>query len=151
MKNSITAHTRDLDTYRTTVREVFRLARQYAKDLEPYQFGSFFDAYNYSRSLPYHADPAGLETVSRPGFTLRGDWRGPRDCDDKTVQIIAAAQRFGIPVRAVVCGQIPRPHHIYPEVMLHGEWMPADATYPDRGCRIGKRLYGEVFREVFHE
>lgn len=141
-----------LKSFRQTISEIFRMANAYKADLDPYLFENIFQVYNYVRALPYHKDPEGLETVSRPGFTLAGDWTLPRDCDDKTLIIIAAANRFGLPSRAIVCGEIPSPHHVYPEVFLSGHWMPFDATYGDaeHDCRLGQRLYGEVFREELY-
>ncbi len=143
---------RPLESFHQTISEIFRMAAAYHADLEPYHFPNIFAVYNYVRSLPYQKDPDGLETVSRPGYTLAGDWTLPRDCDDKTLIIIAAANKFGLPARAVVCGEIPQPHHVYPEVFLSGKWIPFDATYGDiqHDCRLGERLYGEIFREELY-
>lgn len=145
---------RILTSFRETVSELFRMADAYASDLHrlPQGFSNIFELYNYTRNLPYHEDPRGLETVSRPLYTLSEVWTGPRDCDDKTLIILAGARVFGIPARAVVCGEIPSPHHVYPELQLAGEWTPFDATYSDdeHDCRLGKRLYGEIFREELY-
>lgn len=130
-----------------TVREIERLAATYFADLLPYRFESLMKAYDYVRGLPYIADPVGLETVSRPRYTLARDWNGPRDCDDKTVILLAAAKLLRTPARIVVCGQTSRPHHVYPEWFL-GEWTPADATYPERSA-FGQKLYRENYREVW--
>jgi transglutaminase-like putative cysteine protease len=164
---------RKLESYRDTVSEVYRLARSYSSDIQkPFYYTkqdlcgiaqlcgtdlkagrwrNLFHFYDYVRSLPYHPDPVGLETVSRPLYTLNPEWTGPRDCDDKTILIMAYCHLNNIPARAVVVGKGLRPHHIYPEVFIHDTWQPADATYPDsdHDCRFGKRLYNENFREVF--
>ncbi len=61
--------------------------------------------------LPYHADPVGLETVSR--FKYTKDPNFPiRDCDDKTVPILSKAILDKIPCRAVVWKRKPSPSHI---------------------------------------
>jgi hypothetical protein len=149
-----TAKLQKLASFRQTIGEVFRMAGAYSSDLDriPGGFKNIFEVYNYVRDLPYREDPKGLETVSRPVYTLSGEWQGPRDCDDKTLIILAAAKKFGIPGRAVVCGEVPAPHHVYPELQLSGKWIPFDATYSDakHDCRLGERLYGEVFREELY-
>ncbi|KAB2929148.1 MAG: hypothetical protein F9K24_20705 [Leptonema illini] len=139
----------DLESYKQTVDECRRIAREHRDDILPYLSSrtNLFDWYNVIRSLQYVADPVGLETISRPAYTLLRYWNGPRDCDDKTVLILSFCYLHEIPCRMIVCGQTPAPHHIYPEVKLN-VWMPADATYPHRSV-FGRRLYSEVFREVF--
>lgn len=139
----------DLESYRQTVDECRRIAREHRDDILPYlsEETDLFAWYERIRSLPYVADPQGIETISRPRYTLKEDWNGPRDCDDKTVLILSYCHLKEIPCRIIVCGQTPAPHHIYPEVKLN-VWMPADATYPHRSV-FGRRLYTEVFREVF--
>ncbi|EQA61800.1 hypothetical protein [Leptospira alexanderi] len=137
-----------LESYEDTVMDVFRLAYQYPEDLGEYENKIIFELYNVVRLLPYHADPVGLETVSR--FKYTKDPKFPiRDCDDKTVPILAKAILDKIPCRAVVCGKGNRPHHIYPEIQLNGHWIPADATYPERSV-FGQKLYGEMFRREFY-
>ncbi|EMJ96581.1 hypothetical protein [Leptospira alstonii] len=137
-----------LDSYEDTVSEVFRMAFQYPEDLGEYKDKSIFELYNFVRLLPYYADPVGLETVSR--FKYTKDPRFPiRDCDDKTIPILAKAIIEKIPCRAVVCGKFDRPHHIYPEIQLNGHWIPVDATYPERSV-FGQKLYGEKFRKEYY-
>ncbi|EKP11803.1 hypothetical protein [Leptospira borgpetersenii] len=137
-----------LESYEDTVSDVFRLAYQYPEDLEEYRNKSIFELYNVVRLLPYYADPVGLETVSRFKYTKEPTYP-IRDCDDKTVPILAKAILDKIPCRAVVCGKSDRPHHIYPEIQLNGHWIPADATYPERSV-FGQKLYGEKFRREFY-
>lgn len=139
-------------TYETTVREMFRLAKTYAADVDPYRFTDHIAAYVYVRALPFISDPEGIEMVARPSLTLQPSWTQNRDCDDKTTALGAFAERTGIQYRFAVVGEnesnAQNPHHIYPEFFLDGVWMPMDATYPDR-CRMGERLYQERFRRVF--
>lgn len=137
-----------LDSYVDTVSEVFRLAYQYPGDVSGWSGKPIYDLYNYVRLLPYYPDPVGLETISR--FVFTKDPNYPiRDCDDKTVPILSFAILKNIPCRAVVCGKGKRPHHIYPEIKISGNWYSADATYPLR-CVFGQKLYGENFREEFY-
>ncbi|EMN90417.1 hypothetical protein [Leptospira weilii] len=137
-----------LESFEDTVSDVFRYAYQYPNDLGEYKNKSIYDLYNFVRSLPYHADPKGLETVSRFLYTRELDFP-IRDCDDKTVPILAWAIFNKVPCRAVVCGEGERPHHIYPEVQISGVWYSADATYSNR-CSFGMKLYGERFRKEYY-
>lgn len=140
-----------LESYKQTVAKIFEFADKYASDLDEFKNDSIFKFYNFARALPYHADPKGEETVIRPKYTKLIDWKGARDCDDKTLLILAFCNLQKIPGRSVVCGQTRfKPHHIYPEVSLNGKWMSADATYYDR-CMFGKNLYEEKFRKVFEK
>ncbi|MCK6382618.1 MAG: hypothetical protein L6Q54_15390 [Leptospiraceae bacterium] len=138
-----------LKDYNQTVETVLRLARDYTIDLIPFYGMTIFAFYDYVRRLSYIPDPVGKETVSRPKYTLQKNWTGARDCDDKTVPILSKAIILGIPARAVVCGETERPHHIYPEIKIKGNWMVADATYPER-CLFDKKLYNEKFRKEFY-
>ena len=137
-----------LTSYRETIAEMFRLGL-YVGDVAHMDGLSMRAAYAQILAMPYVGDPAGEETVSRPGFTLRPNWQGPRDCDDKSVIIIALANRRRIPSRLCVVGVTSgRPHHVYPELKIDGAWLPTDPTYPERNS-WGQRLYAETFRRVF--
>lgn len=140
---------KDLTSYKETVEKVFQMAKEYQDDLEKFKDYNFFKFYCLVRSLPYVRDPIGKETLSRPLYTLNENWKGSRDCDDKTILLVAKAIQDKKPVRAIVCGKNDRPHHIYPEIELNGNWIPVDATYPERSV-LGKYLYNEKFREVFY-
>ena len=131
-----------------SVSQIIRLAKQYASDLQNYSNQDFFTFYNYVRELPYIPDPKGKETISRPAYTVNQDWKGCRDCDDKTVLIGAFCELKKIPWRVVVVGVREYPHHVYPEIMHLGKWTQSDATYPDR-CFFGKSLYVEKYRKVY--
>ena len=94
-------------------------------------------------------DPKGIETVSRPGFTMRPDWAGPRDCDDKATAAVGYFAMKGLlnHVRLLVVGELDFPHHIYPEVYRGGEWLSFDATYPE--SELWKPVYADPgFREI---
>lgn len=136
---------RPLTSYKFTVSEIIRLAREYTKDVSSYD--NFFKLYNYVRNLPYKADPRDKETVSRFLFTENPDFP-IRDCDDKTVPLVSYAILKNIPTRVIVCGEGETPHHVYPEIYFGGLWLPADATYSDK-CSFGTYLYNENFRKIF--
>lgn len=131
-----------------TVSEIERIARQYVNDLDDYKDWDFFRFYNLVRSLSYIADPPGRESLARPFYTLEKKWKHFRDCDDKTILLVSKAIQNKIPYRIVICGQGSYAHHVYPEILFCGHWLPADATYSNRSV-FGKYLYKENFRKVF--
>jgi len=139
---------RKLNSYRDTVQKVFEFAELFKNDLRFLDDLDIFTFYNYIRSLPYIRDPKGEETVVRQKYTIRPEWKGCRDCDDKTLLILSFAKLKNIPGRSVVCGKHPWPHHIYPELQLGGKYIPVDATYPR--CKFGEKLYDEKYRKEFY-
>ena len=138
-----------MKSYKDTVKIIFDFAEKFKNDLREFENDSIFKFYNYVRNLKYIPDPKGKETVSRPKYTKEISWNGSRDCDDKTLLIMAFCNLAGIPSRAIVCGQGDKPHHVYPEIFISGKWLPADSTY--KRCIFGKNLYTENYREVFEK
>ena len=149
-----------LRDFRQTVSLIKGAAKLFKSDIGTLAGLSAVEFFNHVRALPYVEDPDGIERVSRPAFTLDGSWNNSRDCDDKTLLMGAYFETHSVPWRIVVAGNsfdplrgCFRPHHVYPEAMLNGQWIPFDATFPDRS-EIGKRLYAdetgrEPFREVY--
>lgn len=148
MKNQPVVEIRKLNSFRDTVDKVFEFADLFKEDLRFLEDIDIFTFYNYVRSLPYIKDPKGEETVVRQKYTIRPDWMGCRDCDDKTLLILSFAKLKNISGRSVVVGQNKKPHHIYPELELNGNFVPADATFTR--CKFGERLYNENYRKVFY-
>lgn len=143
-------------SYYRTIREMKRIARQYAGDLKPYAARlSLPEFYLMLRGLEYRRDIPGVETLVRMRYAVSPEWQYWRDCDDKTMIAMAYAILNKIKYRIVVCGKGNEPHHVYPEFKMRGGWMPFDATFPpDAGHKnvsyMGRRLYAEKFREVFY-
>lgn len=137
----------EIDTYRETIKVMQDLAKE-TRDCAQFARMSLLEFYLYLRSLPYIEDPAGIERVSRPLFTLNPQWTDCRDCDDKATAMLCWCNMQGIRSRIIVCGLGKKPHHVYNEVWLGGRFIPVDATYPERSI-FGKLLYTEDFREVF--
>lgn len=136
--------------YHETVKQIFRMAKMFREDLIG-RAANVFTLYDFVRSLDYRDDPKDAEVVSRPKYTMRKDWTGPRDCDDKTLIFGAWAELHRIKWRVVCAGTSPEPeenpHHIYPELLIGGNWLTCDATYPQ--CNIGELLYRETFHEIY--
>ena len=106
--------------------EIFRRSQVRAKD----RFGEVRALFNWvRRNVRYTRDIFRVETLhsARRMLELRAG-----DCDDMTILLGAMLRATGHPVRLVLVGFRPqKPHaytHIYPEVNLHGKWIPIDAT-----------------------
>lgn len=138
----------ELESYRQTVQKIFELIQKYYEDLSSKSNYSIEQIYDLVRKLPYVPDPKNEETISRPKYTLKSNWAGARDCDDKTVILGAWAYSKSIPFRLIVSGQKKTPHHVYPEFFILNVWVPMDATYSY--CKLGKKLFKESFREIYY-
>lgn len=156
-----------LKDYRQTIKEIFRLSRQYhtdllyfkEKDLISMSPKEFFD---WLQSVEYIADPDGIEVVQRPKilFDNIGTNR-PFDCDDRTVLslsyfILLNKQRliFNRPMyetKVCVIGRASKPHHVHIEYKLENEteWKAFDPTYPRN--RFDEFLFIPGFYECFFE
>lgn len=107
---------------------IFRGSRVRAKD----RLGEVQALFRWvQREVRYTRDILRVETLhtARRMLELRAG-----DCDDMTILLGAMLLATGHPVRLALAGYAPdRPHaysHIYPEVLVHGCWIPADATMP---------------------
>lgn len=78
-------------------------------------------------NIAFVNDPAGVETLQAPDLTLYKLKAG--DCDDHSILLATMAGSIGIPARFVTIGaNVERFSHIFPELRIRGEWMPADTT-----------------------
>lgn len=127
--------------------DVFRKYGIPAKD----RFGEAMALFEWvRRNIRYTRDIFEVELLhtARRMIELRAG-----DCDDMTILLGAMLLSTGHPVRIALVGFQPdKPHsysHIYPEVLVKGRWMAADATTPrpfgwappaiwKRVCAIGR-------------
>lgn len=128
-----------LNDVRETAQQMRRLCEKYYTDLGRWLDVPFIQFYCFVCSLPYVADPLGVETVSRPAYTLNRDYR-PRDCDDKSVLIAAWLQGHGIKKRFVStsCRPDRRLTHVFTQ-LENGLFV--DATYPKYQRLLGNYPY----------
>lgn len=140
--------TEELESYKQTIAKIFELIQKYHDDIAKFSNWNLSQIYEYVKNLEYIPDPKNEETVSRPKYTIKANWSGARDCDDKTVILGSWAYHKSIPFRLVVSGSKKNPHHVYPEFYILNSWVPFDATY--KTCKLGKRLFEENFREVYY-
>jgi len=126
----IVKKSQELKSINQTGAEMARLVRSYYGDigrLANLPFGKFFDLV---RRLPYVADPVGVETISRPGHSLKPN-HTPRDCDDKAVLIGAWLYANKIPFRFVAVSSRPDTnfHHTFCVALVFDKAAQVDATY----------------------
>lgn len=158
---------RDIGDWRETVAQLTAEAFDQWADAAPFATENAVEFYQRLRRLPYLPDgdfridgppgrsvPGGAEVLIRPAYCLDPIWPGPRDCDDKSKAAISwnaarlALHGRWLPMRLAVVGEGDRPHHIFPEVHLGGQWVAYDATFPDRSA-LGCRIYRENVRHEF--
>ena len=136
----------ELESYKQTVQKIFYLIQKYYEDLNRKSNYSIKEIYDFVRNLEYVPDPKNEETISRAKYTMKSNWGGARDCDDKTVILGSYAYSKSIPFRLIVSGQKNTPHHVYPEFYILNVWVPMDATY--KYCKIGKKLFKEKLLKI---
>ena len=122
-----------------TGREMIRLIRSYANDLQALAYLPLEWFFHFVSMLPYRKDPKQVEFIQRPYYSLKDT---PfRDCDDKSILMASWAYLRKIPVRLVAGGKGRQLTHVFPEFLIKGRWIAMDATY--RGFMPGtQRKYG---------
>lgn len=128
-----------LENVNQTGEKMRRLVCLYWPDLGAWLERPFVDFYVHVCRLPYIADPPGVETVSRPAYTLNGAY-GPRDCDDKAVLCASWWHGHGRPVRFVASSTKPdkKLHHVFLQ-LDNGVFV--DATYKKNQQFLGNYPY----------
>ncbi|TGM28234.1 hypothetical protein [Leptospira levettii] len=156
-----------LKDFRQTIKEIFRLSRDYHTDLlyfdkEDLIAKSPKEFFDWLQGIEYIADPDGIEVVQRPKilFDNIGTNR-PFDCDDRTVLCLSyfilqnkMRKIFSRPqyeTRVCVIGRGERPHHVHIEYKLENEteWKAFDPTYPRN--KFNEFLFVPGFYECFYE
>lgn len=122
-----------------TAEEMRRLTETFFSDLGAWLSVPLLDFYRHVCALPYVADPIGIETVSRPLYTLKEDYK-PRDCDDKSVLIASWCHGNGIKKRFVSTSTRPDKHLCHVFVQLENGLF-IDPTYRKFMEYMGKYPY----------
>lgn len=122
-----------------TAAQMRRFVENYYKDLGLWLNVPLIEFYAHVCGLPYRPDPIGVETVSRPRYTLNPDY-APRDCDDKAVLIASWCQGNGRKKRFVSTSTRPdrRLCHVFVQ-LDNGLFL--DATYPTFRNYMGNYPY----------
>lgn len=128
-----------LNDVNQTGAQMARLVSCYWTDLGTWLSRPFVEYYTYVCNLPYVEDPAGVEFVSRPAYTLDPNFR-PRDCDDKAVLIACWLHGNGRRCRFVASSTRPNMllHHVFVQDQ-NGTLI--DATYSKNAQFLGNYPY----------
>lgn len=128
-----------------TVNRIFQLAKKFSGDLDsiyinkggrpfPVSDLSLVDFYKFVKSIPYQRDEKPIEIVARPKIIIDRYLEGEgRDCKKAAVLMGAYFERHDIPWRiaTVSTRSDKKIHHVFPQVKINGQFLNADATYPD--------------------
>lgn len=97
------------------------------KTLNNLEMKEFFD---FVRNIPYRMDNSPIEVISRPSHIIKLKGEG-MDCKKKSILIGCYLKCNNIPYRFIASSNKPNKkiHHIFPQVLLGGEWKNLDATY----------------------
>lgn len=84
--------------------------------------------HNFVRDeVRYTKDVRGIETLHTAPQLLR---QRQGDCDDKTVLAASLLEAIGHKTRLVAVGAGGVYRHVYPEVLIRGEWIAVETTEP---------------------
>jgi len=123
----------------------------YYYDMIPYSHYAFTDIFDIIAGVPYNPDPPEAETIQRPYYTMHSLGLGG-DCDDKAIAIASWAKIVKCPdpntgksyrFLAVRSPNKTQLHHVYAEIFLDGEYIPADCTYSFNNPGIIRGPYAE--------
>lgn len=118
-----------------TADQMRRITEQYYMDLGTWLRVPLINFYLHVCCLPYVPDPVGVETVSRPLYTLRSGYK-PRDCDDKSVLLASWCQGNGVKKRFVSTSTRPDRRLCHVFVQLENGLL-LDSTYKEFKSFIG--------------
>lgn len=120
---------------------MYHFAEKYCTDLGPARFQGIQSWYDEVRRIPYQSDdeyfPASpkdvVEVVARPKYLLDRTIWPAIDCKKKSILIGAWAAANAVPYCFLAVAEFPNRniHHVFPMVNLGGEWVTADATFPE--------------------
>lgn len=99
------------------------------------------DYFDVVRNIPYKMDKRPIEVVMRPKYVFQYGPRIGADCKKKAIAIGAFAAYHGIPYRFIGSSRRPdkKIHHVFPQLLLSGDWKNVDATYPEYELFMAKK------------
>jgi len=129
--------TRPLKDARQTGRLMHKMVNKYCLDMSPYASMSLNEVFDFVKKIPFQPDPAMIELLKRPYYTIQGIGEGG-DCDDKAIVMASWAKLNSIPYRFIGVG-CRKPgqkknakillSHVFTQFYILGEWLNVDATY----------------------
>lgn len=135
---------RELRDKKQTGREMYRVTRRYAHDLDrirvargrtltPLSRLTLHELHTVVKKLPYERDVSPVEVVARPLASIKLAGSYGIDCKKKAAIMGAWCELHGFPWR-YVCGSTRadgRIHHVWPQIQTGRQWRNIDATYPE--------------------
>ena len=114
------------------LRQMAQIVREHATDAAPWATWSLPEVFEAVKRGGYNREPSSWrsQVLARPALVV-GKRVPVVACANKAIILAAWAQLRGIPWRLVAVGRVPGapPHHVFPEMLIGGEWLPVDATY----------------------
>jgi hypothetical protein len=128
---------RPLKSAQDTAAEMAKIVKSYSSDLKSKSKWPLPKFFRFVAQLDFKPDPAGHESISRPGISLDKSWPW-RDCDDKSILIGSWLYENRIPFffRATSKRRDGLLHHVFPVAIINGRETVLDATY--KTGQIGK-------------
>jgi hypothetical protein len=135
-----------------TGRAMYSVVRDYHDDIGDYAAWPLPAWFDLVRYIPYESDnerfpERPMELVPRPKYLLDRSLFPRIDCKKKSILIAAWAESHGVPYRFVAVSQKPNRsiHHVFPQLLVSGEWVTMDATFPEYEMGQGHPItYAEV-------
>jgi len=111
--------------------EMYNLVDRTAADINGLSKVPLCDYFNLIKNIPYRRDIKPREIIARPKHLFKFKNAG-LDCKKKSLLIAAWAKQNKIPFRFVATSRRPdkRVHHVFPQILLSGQYINVDATYP---------------------
>jgi len=111
--------------------EMYRLVDQTAADINGLSKIPLCDYFDLIKNIPYRRDIKPREIIARPRHLLKFRNAG-LDCKKKSILLASWAKQNKIPFRFVATSKRKdrRVHHVFPQILLSGQYINVDATYP---------------------
>jgi hypothetical protein len=112
--------------------QMVRIVREHATDAAPWASWTLPEVFEAVKRGGYNREPASWrsQVLARPALVV-GKRVPVVACANKAIILASWAHLRGIPWRLVAVGRVHGrpPHHVFPEMLIGGEWLPVDATY----------------------
>lgn len=125
-------HKYNIKDVNDTGKLMYALVNRYSGDIGEWASKPLEEFFTHVKKIPYRKDPPGVEYLMRPAGLLN-QWGRGQDCDDRAIALASWAKENQLPYRFVATGKWENKpvHHVYPEILISGKWIVADATYPE--------------------
>jgi hypothetical protein len=129
-----------LTHYRQTGDKMKETIQKYSSDIGDLKELDLDKYYDFVRKIPYTYDQAkwdlhgeDVELLVRPKIILENFKNIGIDCKKKAILIGSWFKENHLINRLVCVSEMPNknPHHVFNQLLLNGDWLNVDATYPE--------------------